>query len=251
MSSRLELKRNRASATSQARRGKGRPPSSPDESKRQMIADVTSRLFIEHGYQGVTMAQVAAAAHVSLSTIYRLFPGKPQLFSAIVEWHRHSMMALPGDYDALPIETALEKIFWVDLDSASERRRGELVRRIVAESRKIPELQPMFHDQGPEYSRRLLTEWLERQQVSGRIRVVDAAILAGMLMDIAFGMSSPKFSGDPDWDGSSERTNYLRTCFAMIVGGLKPENAKAATGNPDQSNPAVPTPNTDERKENP
>ncbi|MEF2073753.1 TetR/AcrR family transcriptional regulator [Consotaella aegiceratis] len=218
-----------ANAEPVGRRSIGRPKVVPDEVARQKIIEATCALFVEQGYQSVTMAKVAAAAHVSLSTIYRLFPGKPQLFSALVDQHRHSMIALPGDFDGLSIEAALEKIFWVDIDAETERRRSELVRMFVAEEHRFPELRPVFHGQGPEYARELLIEWLEDQQAQGRIQIADAKITACMLMDVAFGLSSPKSSGDSQWGANSDRTHYLKTCFAVIMDGLRPRNQSEET----------------------
>ena len=214
---------------SQMTRARGRPKSSSDDIKREAIAKVACDLFLKGGYQGIAMGEVAAAAHVSLSTVYRLFPGgKVELFSAIVAEHRRGMIALPGDYDALPIEEALEKIFLADIDLESERRRAEVVRMFVMESQKFPELRPIVHDHGPDYSRKLLADWLEYQRASGRISVADVSAIAGMLLDVAFGMSAPKFTGDPQWNGVDERADYLRTCFSTIVNGLATGQIQAA-----------------------
>ncbi|MBM2622712.1 TetR/AcrR family transcriptional regulator [Actinoplanes sp. LDG1-06] len=43
---------------------------------RSAIADVALRLFEEHGYDETTMEQIAAAADVGTSTLYRYFPTK-------------------------------------------------------------------------------------------------------------------------------------------------------------------------------
>lgn len=50
---------------------------------RQVILQVAAELFGGHGYDKVTMAQVARSAGVAESTLYALFPGKQQLAAAI------------------------------------------------------------------------------------------------------------------------------------------------------------------------
>lgn len=46
---------------------------------RQAISDVATRLFIEHGFEDVTIAQVAAAAKVAKVTVTNHFPRKEDL----------------------------------------------------------------------------------------------------------------------------------------------------------------------------
>jgi AcrR family transcriptional regulator len=47
---------------------------------RQAISDVATRLFVEHGFEQVTVAQIAAAADVSVKTVFNYFPAKEDLF---------------------------------------------------------------------------------------------------------------------------------------------------------------------------
>lgn len=46
---------------------------------RQLIADTAARLFAQHGYERVTVIDVAKAADVSEQTIYNYFPTKQRL----------------------------------------------------------------------------------------------------------------------------------------------------------------------------
>ncbi|MBB4891274.1 AcrR family transcriptional regulator [Streptomyces olivoverticillatus] len=47
---------------------------------RQHISDVATGLFLERGFDAVTIAEVAAAAEVSVNTVYNYFPAKEDLF---------------------------------------------------------------------------------------------------------------------------------------------------------------------------
>ena len=57
----------------------GRPK---DLGKRAAILDAAKRLFVEQGYDGVSMDQIAAAAGVSKLTVYSHFGDKETLFAA-------------------------------------------------------------------------------------------------------------------------------------------------------------------------
>jgi AcrR family transcriptional regulator len=49
------------------------------ERTRQAIADAAMRLFLDRGFDAVTIAEVAEAAEVDAKTIYNYFPSKPDL----------------------------------------------------------------------------------------------------------------------------------------------------------------------------
>lgn len=47
---------------------------------RQYISDVATGLFMERGFDAVTIAEIAEAAEVSVNTVYNYFPTKEDLF---------------------------------------------------------------------------------------------------------------------------------------------------------------------------
>ena len=47
---------------------------------RQAISDIATRLFIERGFENVTVAEIAEAAHVSVKTVFNYFSTKEELF---------------------------------------------------------------------------------------------------------------------------------------------------------------------------
>lgn len=49
------------------------------ELTRQAITDAAMRLFLEHGFDQVSIIQIAAAAEVSVQTLYNYFPAKADL----------------------------------------------------------------------------------------------------------------------------------------------------------------------------
>jgi AcrR family transcriptional regulator len=84
-----------------------RPPGLRERKKqrtRQLIAEVALALFVERGFEAVTMADIAARADVDTKTIYNYFDSKPDLVF-------HRLRAL---------ETAL-------VEAVRERERGESV----------------------------------------------------------------------------------------------------------------------------
>src|ERR1700678_386443 len=56
-----------------------------DSSKRRQILDGAGKVFMELGFDGASMGEIARAAGVSKGTLYVYFADKNRLFQAIVE----------------------------------------------------------------------------------------------------------------------------------------------------------------------
>lgn len=80
--------------------------------RREQLLDVAEKLFVEHGYSGVTMEDIRLAAGVSRPVLYDHFPTREVAFIACVERARH-------DYD-----TQLLQGFDLGLDIHGHLRRG-------------------------------------------------------------------------------------------------------------------------------
>lgn len=55
------------------------------ELKRKAILEAASKLFAEHGYHQVTVAQIADAIGMGLGTFYRYFKNKLDVFHSVIE----------------------------------------------------------------------------------------------------------------------------------------------------------------------
>ena len=60
---------------------------------RQSISDAATRLFIEHGFDNVTIDQIADAADVSRMTVFNHFARKEDMFFDLDEQARQAMLA--------------------------------------------------------------------------------------------------------------------------------------------------------------
>jgi len=76
----------------------GRPK---DPAKRAAILDAAQSMFLEHGFEGVSMDQIAARAGVSKLTVYSHFGDKEALFIAAVEHHCRQQLP-PGLFAPAP-----------------------------------------------------------------------------------------------------------------------------------------------------
>ncbi|MBB4305250.1 AcrR family transcriptional regulator [Rhodobium orientis] len=194
----------------------------PDNVQRGIIIEQAHELFLANGYGGTTMDQIAGACRVSKRTLYRLFPGKLDLFAAIIDKHRQRMLLLPGDYDDMPLDLALETIFRVEIDPDDNRRRQALIRLVIIETRQYPELHTTAREYGAIRARRELADWLDRQCACGRLEIDDTEAAAQMLLDMVFGAMAAKVSGaELDWPGENDREGYIRRCIQVFLHGVQ------------------------------
>ncbi|GAA1138113.1 TetR family transcriptional regulator [Kribbella jejuensis] len=73
---------------------------------RQAISDVATGLFLERGFDAVTVADVARAADVAVQTVFNHFPAKEDLFFDEVGWWTGPARAIreaPADADPVDV----------------------------------------------------------------------------------------------------------------------------------------------------
>lgn len=62
---------------------------------RELLIDVASRLFMDHGYDGVSMQQIASAAKMTKGSPYYHFEGKEDLF---LQTFHHHVVGIAEDF---------------------------------------------------------------------------------------------------------------------------------------------------------
>ncbi|KRD95928.1 hypothetical protein ASE63_13045 [Bosea sp. Root381] len=200
-------------------RGPGRPKQRTDDQERRRIVAVACELFLDVGYGGTTMDAVAARCGVSKKTLYRLFPAKTDLFGAMIADHRRTMLALPRPDDALSPAQALAHIFRLDIDEVENRQRLAFIRLATADADRFPEIGTAITQEGAEPARRLLADWLERQQQRGILRAFPPETAARMLMDMVFSVMVKRFPGD-NLLTREARVAHARQCIDVFLHGL-------------------------------
>jgi AcrR family transcriptional regulator len=192
-----------------------------DEQQAAAIAHQARDLFLQNGYPRTSMEDIAARCHISKRTLYRLFPNKTEVFGAIIDDHNQSMMALPGDYDDLPLEEAIGRIFLIDIDEEAHRKRMEFVHLAIVEAHRFPELEALLHERGGDKSRAALAEWLGGQARRGRVDVEDADATAKTLMDMMFGAIVMDRGKGPQRPRGDDRRIRLRHAIRIFVNGVR------------------------------
>jgi AcrR family transcriptional regulator len=61
--------------------------------KEQQVVEAAYGVFFRYGYTRTTMADLAGAAKLSRPALYLVYPGKAEVFQAVIEWMSDNMLA--------------------------------------------------------------------------------------------------------------------------------------------------------------
>lgn len=141
----------------------GRPRRELAGEVEERILDAAGRVFLERGFEGASVDEIAEVARAGKPTIYARFPGKEALFAAVVLRKVRHVGALETIAEtAGPIETRLTALAGALLNKALALETVALMRSTIAEARRFPELASsvsrMARERGTELVARLLGE---------------------------------------------------------------------------------------------
>ncbi|MEV0802369.1 TetR/AcrR family transcriptional regulator [Kribbella sp. NPDC050281] len=135
-------------------RKRGRPTESEREQRREEILDAAVRLFLQHGYGGVSLDRLATEAKVTKRTIYSYVGDKTEVFTAAVA--RLNREVLP---EAEPVDRQVRTPGANALDALAVRLvitlhsdvAVGLHRMVIAEAHQFPDLATGFYAAGPQH----------------------------------------------------------------------------------------------------
>jgi AcrR family transcriptional regulator len=111
------------------------------EQTRQHIADTARRLFLERGFDAVTVAEVAGKAEVSVGTVFNYFPTKEDLFYSGMEVFEEQLIGAVRDRPAgESVLAAFRRVVLEGIPRLSRHETAEIIAsaaRIVGSSRSL------------------------------------------------------------------------------------------------------------------
>jgi len=149
------------------------------EKKRLAIVEAAEKLFLENGFGATSMDAIAVEAGASKRTVYNHFPSKDELFRTVLErlyglsLNNPEGMPAPGG----PVETALEILAWRILSHIGEPRVRAMLRLVISESARFPEIAQIYTRTGKDPSIQRFAGFLKGEAEAGRL-VIDDPVLA-------------------------------------------------------------------------
>ena len=147
------------------------------------IREAAAALFLERGYQGTSMDDVAGAAQISKQTIYTHFANKEELFADLVLGNAERVEEFVGRMNETVNETA-------DLEEGIRRLARQYIRLVarpevlrlrrlvLGEVGRFPELARTYYDRVPGRVYAGLTSLFAALAERGRLNLDDPALAA-------------------------------------------------------------------------
>lgn len=123
-------KRNRA----------GRPTADELERRKLRVMQVATDMFVGRGYAATTLLDIAKKAGVATRTLYQHFGDKEAIFREVIFARDTAVVEPPAVEDDDDLVSVLMKVARYSFEVALRPRSIELMRLMIAESARFPEL---------------------------------------------------------------------------------------------------------------
>lgn len=173
----------------------------PLDPKRQAILRYARKAFISEGYAATKIEPIAREAGVSTATLYALFDGKAQLFSAVIDDAAEDFARQMAGVRTIEGDARQQLISFAEAyaDFMSDPFVRAVFRLVMAERPRFQAVARRFFDQGQAAFGATLIGILKAQSRAGALRAIDrpswaAGHLMGMLEHPVFFV--PLVTGD-------------------------------------------------------
>jgi AcrR family transcriptional regulator len=156
--------------------------------KRETIVRAAAKLFLERGYDSVSINDIIGVAGGSKETIYSNFGNKAKLFEAVVQ---QLCSDVTIRIDTRPVGSLEQQATRIARSFVSMVLTSQIMsfhRLVTSIGRAFPNAGRLFYQTGPETVYRIFAEWIALQQKNGNIRTdTDPRRLAILFHDMLIG----------------------------------------------------------------
>jgi AcrR family transcriptional regulator len=140
------------------------------DTKRNNIVRSAAKLFLEKGYESVSINDIIDVAGGSKGTIYAHFGSKEKLFAAVVEQMCADVTIQIDTRPSGAMDDQLTRIARSFMSKVLSPQILRFHRLMTSIGRTFPEAGRLFYDTGPSTAYRIIADWIALQQREGRIR---------------------------------------------------------------------------------
>lgn len=174
------------SAPAQASESKARR--SRSDAKREKIVRSAAKLFLERGYDNVSINDIIDVVGGSKGTIYGNFGSKEKLFEAVVQQMCKDVTIRIDTRPGGTIDEQLTRIAHSFVSKVLTPQTLAFHRLMTSIGRTFPDAGRLFYETGPQTVYGILADWIALQQNEGRIREDEHAMrLAILFHDMLIG----------------------------------------------------------------
>lgn len=202
----------------------GRPTREQAVRRHEELLDRALEMFLEKGFEQVTLDAIAAALGMTKRTMYARYRDKRALFEACVQraierWILPLEQLLAAERSDL--EATLIEVARIRLLNAISPAGLRLQRIIYAESYRFPGIQTQAYDQGGKAAIDFLSDLFRRHIADGTAQVEEPELAATSFLSMTVG----PLIRDIVWGASYDEARTeerIRKCTRLFVRGVLP-----------------------------
>ena len=154
-----------------------------DSSKRRQILDGARRMFMDLGFDGASMGEIARAAGVSKGTLYVYFADKSRLFEAIVEEEALEKGQVAFNFDLeRDVATTLREFGQAYIQMICRPGGGSAIRTVMAIAERMPDVGRRYYENVLERTIGRLAFYLEAHVKAEELAIDDCQLAASQFM---------------------------------------------------------------------
>ena len=156
-----------------------------DSSKRRQILAGASKVFMDLGFDGASMGEIARAAGVSKGTLYVYFADKNRLFEAIVEEETLEQSKIAFNFDPeRDVSTTLREFGLAYIQLLCRPRGGSAIRTVMAIAERMPDVGRRFYERVIENRINAFAAYLDAHVKTGDLVIEDCQLAAAQFMQV-------------------------------------------------------------------
>src|SRR5215218_5487705 len=154
-----------------------------DSSKRRQILDGARKMFMDLGFDGASMNEIARAAGVSKGTLYVYFADKNRLFEAMMEEEALEQGKVAFNLDpARDAETTLKDFGRAYMTLLCRPGGGSSIRTVMAIAERMPDVGRRFYEHVLEKTIHRLAGYLEARVKANDLVIDDCQLAASQFL---------------------------------------------------------------------
>ena len=180
-------------------------------------------LFVERGYAATRLEDVAKRAGVSKGTVYLYFPGKEELFKAVVReglvpvLERGEKMVAEHRGTIAELIRQLVRGWWESIGSTPY---AGITKLMISECRNFPELGNFYVEEVITRGHKLVRKALQRGLDSGELRSINPEYVARLIFAPLVLLVVWRYSFDFCGVGKLDPDRYIEQHLDVLLGGV-------------------------------
>jgi len=156
-----------------------------DSAKRRQILAGATKVFMDLGFDGASMGEIARAAGVSKGTLYVYFADKNRLFEAIVEQEMLDQQKIAFNFDPeRDVPTTLREFGQAYIELLCRPGGGSAIRTVMAIAERMPEVGRRYYEQVLQKTINRFAAYLDVHVQAGKLAIPDCQLAASQFMQM-------------------------------------------------------------------